>query len=97
MATGEKVGKCVLDAIIEPVILVTTELKLAEGESVSRFQLTEMRMSVPSEDLNQLSEVFGHHGYEEVVEVLPLLEIDHKEVNELTGLDLILVSCTKLQ
>ena len=79
------------------MILVTTELKLAEGESVSRFELAEMWMSVPSEDLNELSEVFGHHGYEKVVEVLPFLEIDHKEVNELTGLYLILVSSTKLQ
>jgi hypothetical protein len=54
-------------------------------------------MPVPSEHLHQLSEVLGHHGYEKVVDVLPFLEIDHEEVNELTGLDLIVVSTPKLQ
>lgn len=54
-------------------------------------------MPVPPEHLHQLPEMLGHHRHEKAVDVLPFLEIDHEEVNELTGLDLVVVSIPKLQ
>jgi len=97
MSAAANVRKSVLDAVVEPVVLITTKLKLAHWQIVSGFQLAKVWMPVPSEHLHQLSEVLGHHGYEKVVDVLPFLEIEHEEVNELTGLDLIVVSIPKLQ
>lgn len=97
MGIAANVGKSVLDAVVEPVVLITTKLKLAHWQIISGFQLAKIRMPVPPEHLHQLPEMLGHHRHEKAVDVLPFLEIDHEEVNELTGLDLVVVSIPKLQ
>lgn len=48
---GDKGGKCILEAVIEPMILIIVKLELANGKKVVASKMLHVGMAMPTEYL----------------------------------------------
>jgi hypothetical protein len=74
----------ILEAVIEPMVLVTTEYVLANRKLVVLLEFIHMGMYVPFEDLSQLPQVLGHHQGQERVQFRPIIKVSHQKMDEFT-------------